>query len=108
MLSDIVFDPLRGRTRLWKVVCLYGLVGSACYSAIVAGLLPSSNFTTRLCVLVGLLLGLYQLAALWQCAYNSRSRFLARVIRTAVIVSLLLVPLFIYLLITDPSALSIH
>ena len=107
MLSEFVLDPLRGRTRLWKVVWLYGLGGNLVYSAIIAPFFPGSTFTTRLCVLGGLILGLYQLAALWQCAYNGRSRFVARFVRASVVISLILVPLFVYLLIVDPIVLSV-
>lgn len=106
MLSEILLDPLRGRTRLWIVFWLYGLVANGCYGAIVAAFVPSSTFTIRLFVFGGLILGLYQLAALWQCAYNSTSRPLARLVRTAVAVSCICVPWFIYLLITNHLALS--
>jgi hypothetical protein len=43
---------------------------------------------------------------LWRCAPNSRSRFLGRLIRTAVVVGLIIVvPLTLYLLFTDPASL---
>jgi hypothetical protein len=99
MLSEVLLDPLRGRTRLWKVFWLYGFVANGCYSVMVVPFLPGSTFTIRVIVLGGLIMGLYQAAALWQCAYNSRSRSLGRLVRTAVAVSLMPVPWFIYVLI---------
>lgn len=106
MLSEFFLNPLTGRTRLWKVFWLYGFLANGCYSAIVAAFLPGSTSTIRLIIFGGLILGLYQLAALWQCAYNSRSRPLGRFVRTAVAVSFISVPWFIYVLITNPFALS--
>lgn len=107
MFTEIFLDPLRGRTRLWRVVWLYGFVVSVCYYAIAVFFLPGSNFTTRLLVFGGLILALFQLAALWQCAYNGRSRSLARFVRTAVVVAFVLVPLLVYLVMTDAIAFSI-
>jgi hypothetical protein len=107
MLSAIFLDPLRGRTRLWRVV-LYMFVANCCFSTIGAFFLAATASTSmyRFFLFLGLVVGLYQLIALWQCAYNSRSPFLARLVRTAVAGSFLLVPFFIYVLITDPTALS--
>jgi hypothetical protein len=108
MLSAIFLDPLRGRTRLWRVVWLYMFVANGCFSAIGALFLaaPASTWAIRFFLFFGLVVGLYQLIALWQCAYNSPSPSLARLVRTVVAVSVLIVPLFIYLLITDPTAFS--
>jgi predicted neutral ceramidase superfamily lipid hydrolase len=107
MLSAIFLDPLRGRTRLWRVA-FYMFVANCCFSAIGAFFLaaPASTSEYRFFLLLGLIVGLYQLIALWQCAHNSPSPFLARLVRTAVAGSFILVPLFIYLLITNPTVLS--
>jgi hypothetical protein len=51
MPSEILMDPLRGRTRLWRVFWLYGFAANVCYSVIVAALLPGSAITIRLVVL---------------------------------------------------------
>lgn len=108
MLSEFILDPLRGRTRLWKVVWLYMFVASGCFSVLRILLLPAapSDSAIRSFVSVGLVLSLYDLIALWQCAYNNPSRFLARFIRTTVVFSFITIPVFIYLLITDPGAIS--
>jgi hypothetical protein len=88
------------------VFWLYGFAANVCYSVIVAALLPGSAITIRLVVLGGLTLGLYQLVALWQCAYNCPSRSVARFVRLTVIVSFISVPCLIYLLVTNHIALS--
>jgi hypothetical protein len=108
MISEFVLDPLRGRTRLWRVVWLYGFVAGACLSTARMFFLPApaSNSAIRSFASAGLLLSVYELIASWQCAYNNPSRFLARLVRTAVILSFISMPLFIYLLIVDPSAIS--
>lgn len=55
--------------------------------------------TNRLVGLGALLVTLYQLAALWRCAHNSPSPFVARIVRTAVAIGFMLTPLFIYFVI---------
>jgi hypothetical protein len=96
MPLDFFLDPLRGRTRLWRVFWLYGIVVSACYIAIADALLPGPSIANRFVGLGALMVALYQSAALWRCAYNSPSPFVARIVRTAVAVGLIVLPLFIY------------
>lgn len=107
VLASFLLDPLRGRTRLWKVAWLYGFGGSVLYGAIATPFMSGSEATTRFWTLAGVVLGVYQSAALWQCAYNGRSRFVGHLVRAAVVVSLLLVPLFAYWAIANPELLSI-
>jgi hypothetical protein len=71
-------------------------VVSACYTAIGDVFLHRSTITSRFVGLGALILALYQLAALWQCAYNNPSPFVARIIRTAVAVGVVVAPLLIY------------
>ena len=96
MLSDFLLDPLRGRTRLWRVFWLYGLVVNCCFYAICAVILPGSKFTNRLICLGALLLTLYQLVALWRCAYNGPSGFVARYVRLLVVMALIFMPWVYY------------
>ncbi len=89
--------PLQGRTSLNKVFWLYGIAGSACYSAI--GLLfdAGNEIAMRIYVIGGLIFTVYVTLATYQCAGNSRSAFLARMVRVLAVISLLLLPLFAYL-----------
>jgi hypothetical protein len=89
--------PLRGQTSLSKVFWLYGIAGSACYSAI--GLLfdAGNEIAMRIYVIGGLIFTVYVTLATYQCAGNSRSVALARFVRILAVISLLLLPLFAYL-----------
>ena len=97
------WEPLQGRTPLWKVVWVYGLAVSLAYAG-VALVLPLDNTgVSWTYTLVGLLITLYQLIALWRCAFNSRSRAWGVLVRISVAASLLLIPVGIYLFATQPS-----
>ena len=103
-MSAHFLGPLQGRTQLWSVVLIYGL-GVNCVLCLAA--LPFQPLqATSLWVFlgIGLVVGLYQLIALWQCAYNSRFRSLGSVVRACVAVSFLAVPLFTYILVTQYRA----
>jgi hypothetical protein len=106
MLSDFFLDPLLGRIRLWRVVWLYGFVLTAGFIAIIDAIQGDSNLRPGYCFAAGIVLTLYQLTALWQCARNNPSPFLARFVRLTVIMGVFLLPLFIYLVITDSVAVS--
>jgi len=83
----------------------YGLGGSLGYSVI--GLLfPETTAGYIVYMSLGLAIGLLQSVILWRCAPNSRSAFVGRFVRTAVIVGLILVPVMLYLLFTNPDVLS--
>jgi hypothetical protein len=100
-MSALFLGPLQGRTRLWSVVLIYGL-GVNCSLCLAA--LPFQPLrSASLWVFLGicLVVGLYQLIALWQCAHNSRFRSLGSVVRACVAVSILAIPLFIYILVTQ-------
>jgi hypothetical protein len=55
---------------------------------------------------VGLVIGALQSAMLWQCAFNTRYRFLGRVTRLCVIVGLLTTPLALYVMFKYPELLA--
>ena len=65
---------------------------------------PLQSTTLWLFLLIGLIVGLYQMLALWRCAYNSRFRSLGSIVRACVAVSILAVPLFIYIFVTQYQA----
>ena len=97
-------DPLTGKTSLGRAVWLYGLGGSFLYSAL--GLLvPETTGGFTAYVLAGLAVGILQSVVLWRCAPNSRSAFVGRLVRAAVIVGLLLMPLMLYLSFTNSDML---
>ena len=97
-------DPLTGRTSLGRAVWLYGLGGSFVYSVI--GLLfPETPAGLTAYVLLGLAIGIGQSVILWRCAPNSRSAFATRLVRFAVIVGLILMPVMLYLLFVNSDVL---
>lgn len=98
-------DPLTGKSSLGRAVWLYGLGGSLVYS-IIGLLFPETTAGFTVYVLLGLALGILQSVILWRCAPNSRSVFVARFVRTAVIVGLILVPVMLYLLFNSPDMLA--
>jgi hypothetical protein len=97
-------DPLAGKTSLGRAVWLYGFGGSLVYSVI--GLLfPETTAGLTVYLLLGLAVGVLQSVILWRCAPNSRSAFAGRLVRAAVVVGLILMPIMAYLLLTNPDML---
>lgn len=102
MVTLSFWEPLQGRTPLWKVVWVYGFAVSLAY-ALVGFVLPLENpVVSWVYMLIGLLIGLYQLIGLWRCAFNCRSRAWGLLVRISVVASLLFVPVCIYLFVTQP------
>jgi glycopeptide antibiotics resistance protein len=98
-----IWEPLQGRTPLWKVVWVYGFAVSLAYT-VIGMMLPLENTgVSWTYMLIGLLIGLYQLIALWKCAFNSRSRAWGVLVRISVVASVLLIPVGIYLFVTQPT-----
>jgi hypothetical protein len=97
-------DPLAGKTSLGRAVWLYGFGGSLVYSVI--GLLfPETTAGLTVYLALGLALGVLQSVILWRCAPNSRSAFLGRLVRAAVVMGLVLVLIVAYLLFANPDML---
>ena len=99
----LLLMPLRGQTSLWKVFWLYGLATNAVVAIGARAFLPHDTSGMGPILFVGLLIGVYQLVALWRCAFNCQSRSLGLLIRTAVGASLLALPIFIYVIWTAPG-----
>jgi len=99
-------DALNGKVSLARAFWVYGLGVSVAYS-LLAGFIDIENRPALIVyLLLGLALGIAQTLILWRCAFNSPSRFLGRLTRTAVVVGLvIMVPLTLYLLFADPGSL---
>jgi hypothetical protein len=97
-------DPLSGKTSLSRAFWLYGLGGSIVYS-VMGFLFPETPAGFTVYTLLGLAVGTLQSVILWRCAPNSSSAFMGRFVRLAVIVGLIMVPVMLYLLITNPDVL---
>lgn len=103
MLWQFFWEPLQGRTRLWKVAWVYGFAVSLAYAFFALVLPLDIAIVSRAYTLIGVFLTLYQLIALWRCAFNSSSRAWGVLVRISVIASLLFIPVCIYLLVTQPA-----
>ena len=102
-----ITDPLSGKTSLARAFWLYGFGGSIAYS-VIALLFPETPTGLTIGLTLGLALGVLQSVILWRCAPNARSAFLGRLVRASIVFGLILVPLMMYLLLTNLDALLPH
>ena len=101
-------DALRGKLSLGRAFWLYGVGISVVYS-LVGLLIDTQNlFVATVYLLFGIALGVLQTVVLWRCAYNSRSRFLGRLVRTAMVASLILLAIVLCVLFINPDMLLPH
>jgi hypothetical protein len=90
-------DALSGKASLARAFWIYGFGVSVAYSLIGAFIDVQSPLALAIYFALGLVLGLVQTVILWRCAYNSPSKFLGRLVRTAIVVGIIMVPLMLYL-----------
>jgi hypothetical protein len=95
-VSAFLREPLQGKTSLSKVVWLYGFAGSLAFGAIELFLNPENQFVMRVYTILGLFFGLYVTLATYLCAKNSKSPLLARFVRIAAVITLVLLPVLTY------------
>ena len=101
-------DALRGKLSLGRAFWLYGVGISVVYS-LVGLLIDTQNLlVATVYLLFGIALGVLQTVVLWRCAYNSRSRFLGRLVRTAMVASLILLAIVLCVLFINPDMLLPH
>ena len=94
-------DALGGRVSLSRAFWIYGLGISVVYSALGLLIDLKSSLGVTVYLLLGALLGVLQTIILWRCAYNSRSRFLGRLVRIAMVFGLILVAIMLCVLLTN-------
>ena len=105
MWPQVLTDPLRGKTSLWRVIWIYGFGATLVYSLLGWILAPETSLGVAIYFLLGLALGILQSVMLWQCAFNTRSRVFGRLLRAAVVIGLLMVPVMLYVVFKYPEAL---
>jgi hypothetical protein len=98
-------DALSGKISLSRAFWLYGLGISVVYSVIGLFIDIQNPLGVTVYLLVGALLGVLQTIILWRCAYNSRSRFLGRLVRTVMVFGLIMVVVMLYVLFTNSDLL---
>ena len=96
-------DALSGKLSLTRAFWIWGVGVSVAYSLVGAFIDVEHTLALTVYLALGLALGLVQTVILWRCAANSRSTFLARLVRAVVIVGLILVALAFYLVLTNPG-----
>ena len=90
-------EALAGKVSLSRAFWLYGFGLSLVYSVVGAFIDLANPVAVTIYLVFGLVVGLVQMLILWRSAKNSPSKFLGRLVRTAVIVGLLMIPVMIYL-----------
>jgi uncharacterized membrane protein len=98
-------DAWSGKDSLARAFWIWGIGVSVVYSLIGALIDVEHPVVLTVYLAFGLALGVLQTVILWRCSSNSRSTFLARLVRTTVIVGMIMVMLVLYVLLTNPSVL---
>lgn len=90
-IGALITDPLRGRTSFSAAVWGYGLFGSVIYSALGLFVGPGGTSALRIYSIGGFLYSLYSTVAVYQCARNARSRFVAVLARVSAVLFVVLI-----------------
>jgi hypothetical protein len=98
-------DALSGKVSLSRAFWVYGLGISVVYSLIGLFIDIENRLGVIVYLLVGTALGVLQTMILWRCAYNSRSRFLGKLVRTVTVLGLIMAAVMLYVLFTNPDLL---
>jgi hypothetical protein len=98
-------DALSGKASLSRAFWVYGFGVSVVYSLIGLFIDIQNRLAIVVYLLVGAVLGLLQTVILWRCAYNSRSRLVGRLVRTAVVFGLLVAVVMVYVSFTHSDLL---
>jgi hypothetical protein len=98
-------DALSGKVSLARAFWIYGLGLSVVYSVIGLLIDVQNSLGITVYLVVGAALGVLQTIILWRCADNSRSRFLGRLVRAAVVFGLIAVAVMLYVVLTNSQLL---
>ena len=105
-LESFLKEPLQGKTSLSKVFWLYGFLGSVLVSALGLAVDTGNEFAMRAYSVGGLLFSIYVTVATYRCAGNCASKFWGRMARISAVLSLLLLPVLVYLDLTGALSLA--
>jgi hypothetical protein len=98
-------DALSGKVSLARAFWVYGLGISVVYSLIGLVIDIQNPLSITVYLMIGAALGVLQTIILWRCAYNSRSKFLGGLVRTAMVLGLVMVAIMFYVLFTNSDLL---
>jgi hypothetical protein len=91
-------DALNGKASLARAFWVYGLGISVAYSLIELFIDAENPLIATFYIVVGVVLGILQTIILWRCAYNSRSAFLGRLVRTGIVFGFIAMAIVVYVL----------
>jgi len=97
MLSRLVLDPLQGKTPLWQVAILYSAIGGGVLAVIGSFVARLGDTPMRIFMIAGLAYSTYVVIAVYRCADNCPWPALGRLVRLSAAISLLLIPIAVYL-----------
>ena len=95
-LAQFVQAPLKGKLSVSRVFWLYGIVGSLAYGLLEFFIDTGNAFLIRLYTVGAYAYSAYVIVGTYQCAVNCRTAGMARFVRISAIVSLILLPIFMY------------
>src|ERR1700756_1167826 len=95
-LAQFLQAPLKGEISVSRVFWLYGVVGSLVYGLLEFFIDPGNPFLIRLYTVGAYAYSAYVIIGTYRCAVNCRTAGMARFVRISAIVSLLLLPVFMY------------
>ena len=98
-------DALGGKASLSRAFWLYGFGVSVAYSVVGLFIDIENRVGLIAYLVIGTVLGVLQTIILWRCAANSRSKFLGRLVRTAVVFGLAMVAVMLYVLFVNSDLL---
>ena len=98
-------DALTGKVSLSRAFWLYGFGVSTAYSVLGLFIDIENRVGLIAYLVVGTALGVLQTVILWRSANNSRSKFLGRLVRTAVVFGLVVVAVMLCVLFMNSSLL---
>ena len=95
-LTQFVQAPLQGTITVSRVFWLYGVVGSLVYGLLEFFIDPGNALLIRVYTVGAYVYSAYVIVGTYRCAVNCRTAGMARFVRISAIVSLLLLPVFMY------------
>jgi len=94
--AQFVKAPLQGKLSVSRVFWLYGVVGSLVYGLVEFFIDPANALLIRLYTVGAYAYSAYVIVGTYRCAVNCKTAGMARFVRISAIVSLILLPVFMY------------
>jgi hypothetical protein len=105
-LKAFLSEPLQGKTSVSRVFWLYGVVGSLLYGAIELLLDPDNAPLMAVYSIGGFVFSVYVTLATYRCAVNCRKPWMAKFVRWSAVITLVLLPVLLYLDLTGALTIS--